>query len=265
VAGDEQHRVLAAADQHRARLAAREVLLHDEAALLAGRHPQPGRLLVVHHDAIGGGVDPARVRIAHDDHVVGADIAPAVELVDERRRELQQVHVVVAIDIRQDRAVCDLDRRDQLEFLLHMGAHAMDQVHLVRRLGQAQHHGEPSVRIGRARQHAEARGVAGDIVEQQRRRATRIARRHGLRHRADLQVPVGALDALQLAHLLELFQQLAQALIPDIRPRGGRGIRFVTHPSTHFPGFTGLRGTHSPTGGEAGQGGRCAHAVRGCV
>ena len=55
-------------------------------------------VLVVHHAAIGGGVDPAAVGIAHDHEIVGAHVAAAVLLVQERHREFQQVDGVVAIE-----------------------------------------------------------------------------------------------------------------------------------------------------------------------
>ena len=229
MAGNEQHRVLTAADQHGAGFAAVEIFLADEAPVLAGRHPEPGGIAVVHHDAVRRGIDPSGIRVAHDDHVVGADIATAVMLMDEGRRELQQINIVVAVYIFEDRAVGDLDRRNQLEFLLHLGAQAQNQIHLVFRIGQAQHDREAAIGVGGAGEYPETLGIAGDIVEQHRRRAAGIARRDGFRDRADLEFPVGALDALQLSHLLEMFEQLAKPLISEIRPRGRRLVFLVGH------------------------------------
>src|SRR3989441_8237661 len=92
-AGEEQQRIVAAADQHRAGLALPEVLLADLPPVLAGRDPQPDPVRAVHHRAVGAAIHPVLLRIAHDHQVVGADVAPAVVLVQERRGEFQDVYI----------------------------------------------------------------------------------------------------------------------------------------------------------------------------
>ena len=51
-AGEEEDRILPAADHDRAGLPAGEILVADEPAVLAGRHPHPGRVAVMRHHAI---------------------------------------------------------------------------------------------------------------------------------------------------------------------------------------------------------------------
>jgi hypothetical protein len=53
-------------------------------SVLARRDPQRHVVLVLHHGAVGPAVDPVRLRIAHDHEIVGADVATAVVLVQER-------------------------------------------------------------------------------------------------------------------------------------------------------------------------------------
>ena len=86
--------------------------------MLAGRDPDRDGVLVVHHHAVGGDVDPPGVGIPHDDQIVGPDIAAAVELVDERDGELPEIDLVVALHVVEDRAFRNLHRRDQLEIAL---------------------------------------------------------------------------------------------------------------------------------------------------
>ena len=129
--GEEQDGVLAARDQHRARLALGEIFFADQPAVLAGRHPDRHGVAVVHHHAIGAGIDPAVVGIAHDDDVVGADIAATVMLVDHGHRELEQIDGAVAIDVLQHRARPRLDRRDGLGAGVHAVAVGLHQLGLV--------------------------------------------------------------------------------------------------------------------------------------
>src|SRR5580765_1436266 len=60
----EQNRVLTNGNDDRARLAALEVFIALDAAVLAGRNIKPHAVLVVHHAAISAEINPAFVRIA---------------------------------------------------------------------------------------------------------------------------------------------------------------------------------------------------------
>ena len=215
--GEEQKRVLAAADQHRAGFAAVEIFLADETPVLARRHPDRDRVRVMHHHPVGGAVDPAGIGVPHDDQVFGADIAPAIVLMHPGNREFEHVDVVAPQHVLENRPGLDLDRGDHFELLAHADAIGVDEVELVARLVEAQHHGEPAERVGAAGHDAEAFGIAGDVVEQDGRRAARLGGRRGLGDRADLEFPVRALDALDLAHLLEDRDQLAQVFIAPVR------------------------------------------------
>ena len=85
--GQEEERVVAAADHDRAWLAGPKIFLADLPAVLARRHPQPHGIAVVDHDAIGADIDPFGVGVAHDDEIARADVAAAVELVQKRHRK----------------------------------------------------------------------------------------------------------------------------------------------------------------------------------
>src|SRR6185312_5822268 len=63
---------------------------------------------------------------------------------------------------------------------------------------------------------AVALGIARDVVEQQRRRGAVAVFGQHVRDGAHLGVPMGARDALQLAHSLDLIDPAAQAAIPAL-------------------------------------------------
>src|SRR5271168_1277467 len=99
--GEEEQRVVTAADHYRTGLAHLEVFLADQPAMLAWRHPDADRVLIVHMCSIGSDVHPAGVGILHDDQVGGADIASAVELVQEGNGEFVKIDGFVSIDIHE--------------------------------------------------------------------------------------------------------------------------------------------------------------------
>src|SRR5205823_14875435 len=73
-AGEKQQRIVPAGNQHRTGLARAPVFLADLAAVLARRDPQADAIGTLHHRAIGAAVDPALLRVAHDDQIVRAQI-----------------------------------------------------------------------------------------------------------------------------------------------------------------------------------------------
>ena len=207
--GQEQQRIVADADRHRTGLALLEIFLADDPAVLAGRHPQAQRLLVMDHHPVGADIDPIGIRVLHDHQIAGADEAPAVELMEERHRELVDIHVLVAIDVLQHGAGLDGAGRDRLE-ILHAVAIGADDVEGGVGLGQAEGDGEALGRIGHARKDAEALLIARNVVEQQAGRVLgRIVIDH-LGDGADLEVPVGAVDVLDLAGALDAFEPVPQ-------------------------------------------------------
>ena len=207
------------ADQHRAGLVALEVLFANQAAVLARRHPQPDRVLVVDHDAIGADVDPLVLGIAHDDQVAGADEAPAVELVQQRRRKLHQIDLAVAVDVLEHRPAVDIGRRNEVE-----GLHAVAvRAHHVERMGRRrQPEGEREAlgRVGHARQDAEVLRVSGDVLEQDRRRRDGPGVIDHFRHGAHFEIPVAPRYPLQLADALGARDPLPQVAV-GVRERAG--------------------------------------------
>src|SRR5256885_16292785 len=89
-------------------------------SVFARRHPDADSLRVVHHHAVGAAVDPVFLGIAHDDDVVGADVAAAVQLVQEGDRELEHVDFAVAHDVFEHGSALHDARRDGT-----MGLHAV--------------------------------------------------------------------------------------------------------------------------------------------
>ena len=61
--------------------------------------------LVVDHHAVGAAVEPAGVGVARDVVAAGADIAPAVVRVPQRRGEFRDVDVVALEHVLEDRPV----------------------------------------------------------------------------------------------------------------------------------------------------------------
>ena len=117
---EEGERIAAEHHRHRHRLAALEIFLAVDRAVMARRHQDADRGLVVHHGAIGAGVEPVLLRIAGDAVGAGADVAAAVLLVPDRRREFRHVDVVAGQDVLEHRTVLDDLVRDDL-LLLEIG------------------------------------------------------------------------------------------------------------------------------------------------
>ena len=184
-------------------------------------------VLVVDHAAVGGGVDPAAVGIAHDDEIVGAHVAAAVLLVQERHREFQQIDLAVAVDVLEHRAGAHRLRRDRL-MLLHALAIGPHHVERAGRHRQADRDREALRRIGRARDQPHALGIARHVLEQQRR-GFRPRMVHDLAERAHLQVGIGALDAHDLAGFLGALDELAQVLVRRVVGVEALRLAFFQH------------------------------------
>src|SRR5438477_541273 len=82
-------------------LTALPVRLADQPPVLTRAHPDTQPVAVVDLDAVGTHVHEAAHRVAHDDHVARADVAPAVLLVVARHRKLPEVHVAARLDVLQ--------------------------------------------------------------------------------------------------------------------------------------------------------------------
>ena len=89
----------------------------------------------------------------------------------------------------------------------HPVAVGTHHVQRVRRYREAEHDRQALRAVGRARERAESPGIAGDVLEQDRRR--RLAAVDDLGERAHLQLPVRAADPQQLAGVLEALDGLS--------------------------------------------------------
>ena len=197
-------------DRDRAGLAALMVFAHDQVAVLALRGHHGRDVLVVHLDAVGAVVDPAGVRILHDHHAAGADVVAAVMLVPARRRDLEQVNVIAAVGILQQRAALHRHRWNRLG-LLHVVAPEADQVHLARIGGQAERDVDAAHAGQDVGDDAVTLRVTGDLVEHDGRAVARAL--VDVDDAADLPLALGAGDELELACRLELRQPDPQVLL----------------------------------------------------
>ena len=218
-----------AGNEHRAGLAGAEILFADLPSVLARRDPQRHVVPVLHHDAVGRAVDPVLLGVAHDHEIVGADIAAAVALVQERHREFQHVDLAVAVDVLEHRSLRHRLGRDR-PVGLHAVAIGAHHVERIVRHRQAERDGEPLRRIGRAGEQPHALGIARDLLEQDRRRL-RPGVVHDLGQRAHFQLPAGALDARDLARALGARDEFAQIRVrPVVSIEAfGLALRFFQH------------------------------------
>ena len=107
----EQQRVLAAHDRDLHRLAALEILVAVDAAVLALGDLAADGVAVIDLRAVGAEIEPAGVGILGHDAAGGADIARLVLLVVQRHRELQHVDGVAFEHVLQHRPVLHDARR----------------------------------------------------------------------------------------------------------------------------------------------------------
>ena len=184
------------------------------------------------HGAVGAEIDPAGVGVLHDHDAVGADVAAAVLLVDHRHRELEQVDGVVAVDVLQNRPAGHRHRRDQLEVALHPVAIGLHDRGRIVAVGKAERERDAPAGIVQAGDDAHAGRIALDAVEQHRRRAAGIGMREDFRQHADLEIPVGAVDARELADAVGIVDDVAHVRQPLVRSGAGLGDIGVQHASS---------------------------------
>ena len=134
-----------------------------------------------------------------------------VELVMAGHREAEHVDVVALEHVLEDRAVVDEARRQRFE-LLHAGVislHDIDLALVVER--QPERERDAADRRELSVEGAEARRIAGHMVEQDRGRGAAALFGQHVGDGAHLDVPMGAVDLAQLAHPLDLSEPAAQA------------------------------------------------------
>ena len=144
-----------------------EPLVALDAAVLAGRDVDVHARLVLHHAAVGAEVDPALVRVLGHHQAARADVASAVQLVDERHRKLEQVDVVALEDVLHHRPGVHHAVRDRVVLRdLRAGRPHQVQVRVVEGQAQRQRHALERGVLGE--QHPEALGVILDLVVEHR-------------------------------------------------------------------------------------------------
>src|SRR5262245_6987825 len=181
-------------------LAPGKILLAHDAALLAGRDVEAERIFIVNHHSVGSEIDPALIGVARDVNRARADVTPAVKLVPLRRRKLPHVDVFAFGDILCHGAGLDDFRLDVFDVIdaaferVNEIEPAVADLHMQRR-------GDAVDRVHAVRENTIALRVALDVVEEQRL-ALLAAMVAQLGNRADLDIPVGAVDGFQFSYLL---------------------------------------------------------------
>ena len=181
--------------------------------VVARRHQHADRGLVVHHGAVGAGVEPVLLRVAGDAVGAGADVAAAVLLVPDRRGELGHVDGVAGDDVLEDRAVLDDLVRDRL-LLLEIGlAEGVAQFPFGQMVGKAERH--VAADAGEhVEQHAKALRAARHVVEHHAGAVLLAQDRLG--GEPDVLLPARALDVADLAEQFGAREPFAQVVVGDV-------------------------------------------------
>src|SRR5262249_43529005 len=139
-------------------------------------------------------------------------VAAAVELVPLRGGKLPHIDLVALENILQNRTVVYILRRNVIEVVepLVQNFHGLEAAPFDFHM-----HGEcdPLDRVQRIREDAVAFRITLDIVKQQRMAALATMMAH-LGYRANLDVPVGAIDALQLPDAVDRGHPIPQVTRP---------------------------------------------------
>jgi hypothetical protein len=207
-----QQRVLAAQDHDFHRLAALEVFVAMDAPVLALGDLAADRLAVVHLRAIGAEIEPTVVGVLRHHAISGADKARLVELMVARHRKLEHIDLVALDHILQDRSIVDETRRQHLQ-ILHarvIALHDVDLAGVFERQAECQRHATD--RREMAIEGAKTLGIAGYLVEQDRRRSAAAFLGQHVGDGAHLDIPVGAVDVKEFSHALHFFEPAAQAV-----------------------------------------------------
>src|SRR5262249_36084086 len=151
--------------------------------------------------------------VAHDDQIFSADIATAVQLVDERRRKAREIDLVVAEHILEHRTRGQHPRWNHPGALLHPCPVALYDIESLFRDRYAEHDGEALERVRGTGQDPIAGFEALDLVEQDRRLGAGMADRDQLAECTELEMGVRILDTLDLSHRLEALDEITQVLV----------------------------------------------------
>ena len=182
--------------------------------MLAGRNVEPDRRLVVDHDSIGADINPIRIGIAGHVEAAGSDITPAIVLVPQRCRKLEDVDRVPGHDVLEDRAVLDHLVRDRG---IGSGAVASEERLTEFDLGEIGGKAQRHVLTRIAEEISEdtvALGKTGNFVEQRGRGSFLVLQKLG--GKANILLPAGPVYPAQLAQPVRLLDPFAQVGISDL-------------------------------------------------
>ena len=189
---------------------------------MPGGHQHADRIRIMHHGAVGAGIQPALVRIARDAVGAGADVAPAILFMPDRGGKFRHVDGVAGEHVLQHRpGLDDFVRNDRV--VLHEGfAIGVAQLPLAHAGREAEGHGAAAAGE-HVQQQAETLGAAWHIVEHHAGAVFLAQDRLG--GQADILLPARALHVAHFAKLLGQFQPFAQIVIGDLR----RGVAACLH------------------------------------
>src|SRR4051812_24103975 len=219
-------------DDDRARLSHGVIFLHGEPAVLAAVHLHAEPILALDLAAIGTDIDYAGIRIARDRGGAGADIAAAIVRVPERRRERAEIDGVSFHHVFEHRAVAHRARRDRLEVAQFL-APGIEQFDAAQFRRKTKRNRSAFLRLQEVGEDAKARRIALDRVEHQRR-AVLLGADFG--EGADLQIPIGVAECLQVVVALQAIDEIPQI----VAPVGSASVHETTPPKRAHYGFSQL-------------------------
>ena len=177
------------------------------AAMLAWRHVQRQTIRAMHHNSVSADVHPIFFRVARDYQIVGADVAPAVELVPARHGKLEHVDVFALLDVFEERSGSNRFSANRCNFL-HLLAPSLDKIHIAQTRFHAERQRQTSDRRNQIRRDPIALGIILDPVENDRRSRPR-ALVDDFRKRRQLEIPVSVFNGHQLAEFINVAKPSA--------------------------------------------------------
>jgi len=201
-----QQRILSADDGDLHALAALEVGVAVDAAVLTLGDLAAHRLPVVHLRSVRPEVDPVAIGVLGDHQVRGPDVARRVPLVVQRHGKLQHVDGVARQNVLEDRPIAHdarLEHRHALHALV-VGLHEIRAPLILQRQPERQRDSPDCGEVPVER--AVPGRVTGNVVEKDRGSLVAAALREHLGERAHLAVPVGPVHGEQLAETIDLFE-----------------------------------------------------------
>ncbi len=107
------YRLAAEHDGHRRRFASLPIFLRENAPVLLRIDPQTDAIAPLNHRAVTAHVYPTLFGIAHDNHILRADVAPAVAGMPARRGKALDIDIVALLHVGEHRSVFHNFRRDR--------------------------------------------------------------------------------------------------------------------------------------------------------